>query len=125
MVPDDTLDSKLTKLSLAVAKDSGWYEVDLSMGEHYFWGKNEGCPIFNNSCDHTSVSEFCSSSSHYGCSDDHMYSTNCRTNIFTGSCPINLQSLNCLVERESTNVLHTFGKDSLCLNKTVSDRDLN
>ena len=120
MVSDDTLDSKFTKLSLAVAKDSGWYEVDLSKGEHYFWGKDEGCTIFNNSCDHTTVSEFCSNSNHTGCSDDHMYSTTCTTSMFTGNCPINLQSNNCLVERTSTNALHTFGKNSLCLNKTVS-----
>lgn len=119
MVSDDTVDSKLTRLSLAVAKDSGWYEVDLSRGEHYFWGKNEGCSILANTCDHTTVSEFCSSAAHYGCSDDHMYSTNCTTSLFTGNCPINLQSNNCLIPRSWINPIHTSGKDSLCLEKTV------
>ena len=73
MVSDDTLDAKFSKMSLAVAKDSGWYEVDLSLGEDYFWGKNEGCDIFDNTCSHTTVSEFCPVKNHRGCSDNHMY----------------------------------------------------
>ena len=72
MVPDDTLDARMSKMTLAVAKDSGWYEVDLGKGEHYTWAKGEGCSVFENSCDHVNVSEFCSTSGHYGLSLIHI-----------------------------------------------------
>ena len=119
MVSDSTMDSKLTKMSLAVAKDSGWYEVDLSMGENYFWGKDEGCDIFANTCSHTTVSEFCAVARHRGCSDNHMYKTYCAAYVFTGTCPINLNVQNCTIERASSSKAWTHGKESVCLNTEV------
>ena len=125
MTSGETLDSKVTKLSLAVAKDSGWFKIDLSKGQNYFWGRQKGCSIFANSCDRNSPSEFCSDGSDSGCSDDHMYTTKCTSNPFTGSCPINLQSVNCLVERKSDDGFHSYGKKSVCLNETVSAYEIN
>lgn len=46
MNPNDVLDARFSRLSLAVAKDSGWYDIDLDLGENYIWRKNEGCGIF-------------------------------------------------------------------------------
>ena len=120
MVPDDTLDARTSKMTLAVAKDSGWYEVDLGMGEHYTWAKGEGCSVFESTCDHVNVSEFCSKSGHYGCSDDHMYKTLCQTGLFIGNCPINLQRESCVVPGPTTNARYTRGASSVCLNETIS-----
>ena len=116
MVSDDTLDAKFSKITLAVAKDSGWFEVDMGLGENYFWGKNEGCDIFNNTCDHTTVSEFCKDSKRNQCSDNHMYTTKCQENYFAGSCPINLNLINCTVPSKSPKDVWTHGKESICLN---------
>ena len=120
MVPDDTLDARTSKMSLAVAKDSGWYEVDLGMGEHYTWAKGEGCSVFDSSCDHVNVSEFCSASGHYGCSDDHMYKTLCQTGLFIGNCPINLQRESCVVPGPTNYTRHTRGASSVCLNEVIT-----
>jgi len=35
MVPDDTLHSRFSQLSLAVAADSGWYDVNFLDGDEY------------------------------------------------------------------------------------------
>jgi hypothetical protein len=130
MVSDDTTDAKFTRMSLAVAKDSGWYEVDLDMGETYFWGKDEGCDIFEKTCSHTTVSEFCQpdatkapGSSYWGknqCSDNHMYRTTCLQYLFASTCPINLNTESCVKPKTSYITGFTYGSDSVCLNTTTS-----
>ena len=119
MVSDDTTDAKFTSINLAVAKDSGWYEIDLSLGEYYFWGKNEGCSIFEKTCSHTTVSEFCNENGKKGCNDDHMYTTLCDSDEYTGSCNINLNIKSCKVSRPDKDAF-AYGKDSLCLSGKVN-----
>ena len=119
MVSDDTTDAKLGPMTLAIAKDSGWYIVDMGMAEHFFWGKNEGCHIFENTCSTVNVSEFCTSSGVRKCSDDHMYLTSCSETEFTGSCPINLQFRSCKVHHEPNEQYYSYGHDSVCLEMKV------
>ena len=130
MVSSQVFDSRVTRMSLAVANDSGWYEVDYSMAENYFWGKGEGCAIFENTCQTASVSEFCSVEGHRGCSDNHMYRTVCSSNVFHPTCNVNLNIQNCKVQRNATtvqideddnSVIFTYGMDSVCLNRDVRD----
>ena len=118
MVSDDTTDAKFTSINLAVAKDSGWYEIDLSMGEHYFWGKNEGCSIFEETCPHASVTEFCNEEGKKGCSDNHLYTTLCDSDDYTGSCKINLNIQSCKIPRPAKDAF-VYGLDSVCLNGKV------
>lgn len=120
MVSDDTTDAKYTKMSLAIAKDSGWYDVDLTMGEHYFWGKGEGCKIFESSCSTSDVTEFCQTEGHSGCDDNHMYKTYCSSSTFTGSCNINLNTKSCKVAHESLTPTFIYGSNSICLDSEVS-----
>ena len=119
MVSDDTTDAKFTSINLAIAKDSGWYEVDLSLGEHYFWGKDEGCSIFESSCPHSTVSEFCNVEGHKGCSDNHMYTTLCESDDYTGNCNIYLNTKSCKVRHTPSSDAFAYGSDSLCLNAKV------
>lgn len=120
MVSDDTTDAKYTKMSLAIAKDSGWYEVDMTMGEHYFWGKDEGCKIFETTCSTADVTEFCTTEGHGGCSDNHMYNTSCSSSGFTGNCNINLNTKSCKVTHTSSTPTFIYGTDSVCLESKVS-----
>jgi hypothetical protein len=49
-------------LSLALFKDSGWYEVDYNYGDDPIWGKNRGCNMFDEKCVQNGVAqspEFC------------------------------------------------------------------
>jgi hypothetical protein len=116
MVSDDTVDAKFSSILLAIAEDSGWYEVDYDMGEHYFWGKGEGCDHFKTTCPHADVTEYCSQDNINKCSDNMMYKTLCQTSTFIGStCPINLQEINCKREiQNSSNSYFYRGQDSLC-----------
>ena len=119
MISDDVTDAKYTKMSLAVAKDSGWYEVDLSLGENYFWGKDEGCSIFETTCSHANVTEFCSTEGKNGCNDNHMYRTSCSSNTFTGTCKMNLNVKSCKVAHKASSEAFQYGTDSICLNGQV------
>ena len=116
MVSDDTTDAKYGQMSLAVGKDSGWYEIDLGMAEHYFWGKNEGCHIFENTCSTANVSEFCSEDYASECSDNHIYRTSCSSSTFTGNCKINLNVKSCKKHHTPSQNLYHFGNDAMCLN---------
>jgi hypothetical protein len=47
----------ITKLTLGLLEDSGWYKIDLSFAEESSWGKNRGCNFMK--CSDT-FPEFCS-----------------------------------------------------------------
>ena len=50
----------LSKFTLALLQDSGWYQVDYSLAEPFTWGKNQGCGFLNLACkDKIKHSEFC------------------------------------------------------------------
>lgn len=51
MGPESPLISVLSVFSLALLKDYGVYEVDLSQAEEFFWGKNAGCNFVAYFCD--------------------------------------------------------------------------
>jgi hypothetical protein len=51
MGPESPLISVLSIFSLALLKDYGVYNVDLSQAEEFFWGKNAGCNFVSYFCD--------------------------------------------------------------------------
>ena len=119
MTPDDTLETKLSKFSLAVALDSGFFEIDMSKAEKVFWGKNEGCKFLDQTCESSDSDEFCSLNKDVSCSDNLMYRTLCQNSQFTGNCLLNLQIESCKIKKPSNDVFATFGQNSLCLNTIV------
>ena len=119
MISESGEEMKITKMTLAVAKDSGWYEVDLTKGENYFWGKDQGCDIFKTTCSNTTVDQFCSVKNEMGCTDNHVERTICWSNLYNENCPINIFSENCKVYRDYPNEEFTYGKDSVCLKRDV------
>lgn len=56
---------KYSEFSLAMLEGSGWYEVDYSYADPFFFGKGEGCTFLTGSCSsiNSQFSEFCTSSS--------------------------------------------------------------
>lgn len=58
-------------ISLALFKDTGWYEVDYLLAQSPYFGRNAGCDFFNKKCivDQVSVntSMWCTSSAKWGC----------------------------------------------------------
>lgn len=77
----------VSKLTLALLEDSGWYEVDYSMGEPLFFGKGKGCGFLDTqTC--TLFGETCDSSdkSSTGCFYDYAYMTFCSKDTYMNEC---------------------------------------
>ena len=113
MTANFSTDSILSVMTLAVAKDSDWYEVDLSLGEQFFWGKDEGCGIFQAKC--SEVSEFCMYRFEYECSDNHVYNTICHQSPFAPECKIKINIQNCKKNNASEIKAFSHGRDAVCL----------
>lgn len=50
MIGDSYGENLFSDISLALFKDSGWYDVDFNKSNLFEWGKNEGCSFFNLKC---------------------------------------------------------------------------
>ena len=118
MVANTVIDARFSQMSLAVAKDSGWYQIDLGLADQFFWGKDEGCDMFQAEC--SKVSEFCSSLEESGCSDNHMYITQCFDSYFASECHLNINILSCKRHHSSDILSFSFGADSVCLPTKVT-----
>lgn len=124
MVSKASKDAKFSKMSLAVAKDSGWYEVDMETGDHYLWGKNKGCHLFSENCDSANISEFCSDINAQACNDEHVYITICKQYTYTGECRMNVNVRSCK-EQHDTQDLFYHGPEASCLETFVSIFDFD
>jgi hypothetical protein len=112
------MDPKLSRITLAIAQDSGWYEVDMDSGEHYFWGKNKGCGFVNSSCP-THINEFCDENYSVSCSENHHYVTKCSKSYYTGTCKSNLNVRSCKVHHSIFDNAYRYGPDAVCLRTIV------
>ena len=121
MTPVIHRDSVFSRFSLSVLKDSGWYKIDLEMGEQFFWGKGDGCSVFSTSCPHLNVTEYCSSRDGDACSDDHIYQTNCSKSTFTGTCKVKTNVKSCKVFESRSQKPYRTGINSMCLRVEVKN----
>ena len=120
MVANDPLDSRFSVMSLAVAADSGWYDVNFETGDQYSWGYNKGCAILKSKCQRNALNEFCQLTRTTGCSDNFKYITICRKNRFTEKCILNVNHQNCKVFRKFNHKSFKYGRSSICQNYQVS-----
>jgi leishmanolysin len=75
---------RVTEMSLALLEGSGWYDVDYSYAEPYFFGKGQGCSfVTGTSC--TTFDEFCSGSSR-GCAPHGRGGGSCRSDSISDGC---------------------------------------
>ena len=119
MVPDDTFDSRFSQMSLAVAADSGWYDVDLNSGDQYNWGKDEGCGMFSSRCNRNIITEFCNQTGARTCSDNLQYISICKMSKFTDNCGVNLNYRSCKSNRKPKVKSFIYGNRSICQNCQV------
>ena len=114
MVSEDVAVAKFSKITLALLKDSGWYQIDLSRGDHYTWGKGEGCDIFKKTCGSTSVEETCSHNNNFGCDKTYSFKMSCQRTAFTGRCNIKTKGTSCASGKERLQYFETQGISSKC-----------
>ena len=79
MAPSDTNPSLLSELSLSMALDSGWYDVDSRFAETLEYGKGAGVDIQTDSCPTAEINGFCDSEGELSCSPDFKYKARCYT----------------------------------------------
>lgn len=120
MVADDTFDSRFGIMSLAVAADSGWYQVDFRDADEYSFGKNKGCAMANQKCRRSPIFEFCDSVRSRSCSEDLRYISICRNSKFTDPCNIQLNYRSCKYSRRPRVKAFKYGLQSICQNCQVS-----
>lgn len=110
MVAEDTPDSRFSKFSLAVARDSGWFEADLSSAEFFDWGLGAGCGFVQNpAC----PPELCPAGHAMTCSPDLFRKLTCSKTEFTDGCRIGRDGADCRVA-SGGSFYETFGVDSRC-----------
>jgi hypothetical protein len=65
-------DTKITNVTLKLFESSGWYQVDYSSAEPFWWGKGKGCNFINTPCVAAGVPsfqpEYCPTLAAEGCS---------------------------------------------------------
>jgi hypothetical protein len=69
---------KISKFTLALLQDSGWYNVNYDKADTFIWGKSQGCKFINNSCvDWTEKNGGCHVKAHASCSYDYTAKAEC------------------------------------------------
>lgn len=75
----------MSKITLALMEDSGWYQIDYDKAQHLSYGYKQGCNFLIKSCN-TSYQEFCTNEDEMGCSRDFMGKTLCKSSDYTNNC---------------------------------------
>ena len=67
----------LSKLTLSLLEDTGWYRVNYLLADELTWGKDKGCAFVEDYSCKSGFSEFCQVEREVGCSDDFVTKTFC------------------------------------------------
>jgi len=76
-------DQRVSALTLALLESTGWYQVDYTMADPFYFGQGEGCG-FLSSCG--AYKEYCSGSAE-GCSFHGQAGAYCGADSFSDNCP--------------------------------------
>jgi hypothetical protein len=88
MIGDSYGENLISDITLAMFEDSGWYQVDYSNSNYFYWGKMKGCDFFNANCidnmnnnnfETKFKNEFCVDFNQQICSTSHIFRANCTT----------------------------------------------
>lgn len=116
MVADSTYHSRYSKMSLAVAIDSGFYKADLNKAEEFYFNKDQGCRAYSKKCPKKNT-DFCKkeNAGERTCSENHDYISYCNTGTFPGTdCGIIQQFEYCRKERIEESNLSEYGREAKC-----------
>lgn len=80
---------QLSKITLALLEDSGWYKADYDLADDLVWGRDKGCAFVQDTTCSTEFNEYCTVERALGCSSDYKVKTYCQSNTFSNECFIN------------------------------------
>lgn len=122
---------RVSELSLGLLEGSGWYVVDYTYAEPYFYGQGEGCDFINGQCSNTTASfeEFCVGSGR-GCTSQGHAGGSCYSDTETQGCKYILADLDIHCEnpgganyaRLSSVEVYGRGLGSKCFTGTLSTK---
>ena len=75
----------ISKLTLSLMEDSGWYEVNYSMAQFYEYGKDKGCSFLDDLCS-SKENEICQEENAISCSEDFSSKTLCAKTFYSNGC---------------------------------------
>lgn len=99
MIGDSYGENLISKISLAILKDSGWYDVRYEQANLFLWGKDTGCSFFNKKCIEVKnekaytpfKNDFCTNLNEGVCSRGNIFRGICQTQIFGKSLALEKQ----------------------------------
>lgn len=111
--------------TLKLLEDSGWYQINYSMAEPFFWGKDDGCSILSGDCRYHGNS--CKNKGDEGCFYDYTFQAICKTDKFSNYCTFftgtDFNKHDCRVKENrdgnSDNLGEYFGLRSRCFNGSM------
>jgi leishmanolysin len=119
MVYQNILFQRFSIITLSVATDSGWYEIENSLADEYTFGKDKGCGMFGDQCQANKISEFCEIENRTTCSDDLKFINKCTRSVYSGHCLLNMPILSVKSPRPGGKNSFKYGLKSVCLNCQV------
>ena len=84
MVSDTVANPIVSEFSLRLFEDSGWYQINYSMAEPIFWGRNAGCSILDGNC--AMHGKKCITKGEEGCFYDYTFQATCSSDQFSDMC---------------------------------------
>jgi len=122
MVSDQVANPVLSRFTLSLLQDSGWYQINWAMEEPIFWEKGKGCSILEGKC--AFYGSTCRNEGDEGCFYDYTFQASCSTGTFTNMCNFftgtNFNKHDCRVEENkdlnAPNLGEYFGLGSRCFN---------
>ncbi len=80
--------SSISKFTLSLMEDTGWYKVDYSQTEELEWGKGKGCGFLNADCS-LGYEEYCGVANEKNCTPDYIGKALCTSSSFSDTCLFN------------------------------------
>jgi len=117
-----------SEFSLAMLESTGWYEIDYSYADPYWFGQGEGCGFLTDSCStaNSKYSDFCTSSSR-GCTVQGRSGGSCGSDTRSDGCKFVRPNVNYDCENPDASIsrlssIQSYGRNanSKCFTGTLS-----
>lgn len=79
--------SVVSKMTLALLEDSGWYHANYSMADRLDWGRNQGTEFVTSPCNHWKGAYHCNSTQFSGCTYNREAEGYCPIVSYSGDLP--------------------------------------
>ena len=116
MIADDYYNIKISKFTLKLLEESGWYRANYNMGQRYSFMKRAGCGLLDYNC--RRLKDICDPRNKgHICSRDFTGVGHCtRKDSFSDGCPIfGWEDISCIEEADAgKTVPGWFGPNSRC-----------